>query len=418
MMRPRTRWRAAPWQLYALALPALLRPPLSLTRAQVSGVESSATAADGATLALFGADTARFNGQARRLLIEGQRTNSHSNPRGEGAVVGTPGTVPTGWAFDALNGLSTAIVATGAMGGIPYVDVRFSGTTTSTFAVLRFSAPIATSTGQTWSQSTRLALVGGSRANINSLCLSIRGNASMSVNEGPNVGALSATEWRLETFTSTTVLATTIAAGLALLFNSGVAIDITVRIGGVQIENAAFASSLILPPVGTPGASTRGADIVTATLASLGVPASGACTVLWSGVVPVLPPAGSGNFHLLHLDAGDNNNRVVAFITAGSSNLSFGRTTAGVFSGGSVGAISAATAFRFGVTIDGAGRGAMSLNGGAASVITGAPTNYTTLRLGATAVGENMHGETAAFRVLPYVLSDTDLAAAVAAMPT
>ena len=78
-----------------LVAPSVLSNPLTLSRAQTGGVQSSAIADNGSSVALYGADTPRFTGSAQRLLIEGQRTNSIRNPRCEGAVAGTPGTAPT-----------------------------------------------------------------------------------------------------------------------------------------------------------------------------------------------------------------------------------------------------------------------------------------------------------------------------------
>lgn len=58
-----------------LVQPGAISPLLTFSRAQGVGVQSSALGLDGATLGFFGADTPRFQGAARRLLIEGARTN-------------------------------------------------------------------------------------------------------------------------------------------------------------------------------------------------------------------------------------------------------------------------------------------------------------------------------------------------------
>jgi hypothetical protein len=59
----------------AFVRPGVLRSPFVISRAQTTGVESSAINGANAGLTLYGADVPRFNGPAQRLLIEGQCTN-------------------------------------------------------------------------------------------------------------------------------------------------------------------------------------------------------------------------------------------------------------------------------------------------------------------------------------------------------
>lgn len=57
------------------------------------------------------------------------RTNSIRNNSNVGAVVGTPGTLPTQWAAFTTGGLNPATVAgIGTEFGLPYIDLRFYGT--------------------------------------------------------------------------------------------------------------------------------------------------------------------------------------------------------------------------------------------------------------------------------------------------
>jgi hypothetical protein len=82
------------------------------------------------------------------------------------------------------------------------------------------------------------------------------------------------------------------------------------------------------------------------------------------------------------------------------------------------GTMTPGTPFRAGLTHNGAGRAAFSVNGAAAQAVTGAPTAFTKLHLGNNAAGTApMFGETLLLRVLPEGLSDSALAAAVAALP-
>jgi hypothetical protein len=108
--------------------PNLLRG-LTLTRAQLSGVQAAAIGADGVSWDVFGADTPRFAGAARRLVMEGQRTNHLPNPRAEGIVSGTPGSTAAQWgAYGAPTGITRSIVGTGQEDGIDYVDIQYAGT--------------------------------------------------------------------------------------------------------------------------------------------------------------------------------------------------------------------------------------------------------------------------------------------------
>lgn len=46
-----------------------------------------------------------------------------------GAIVGDPGTLPTGWAFDGSGLITRQILGTGTQNGIPYIDIKFSSAT-------------------------------------------------------------------------------------------------------------------------------------------------------------------------------------------------------------------------------------------------------------------------------------------------
>jgi hypothetical protein len=198
---------------------------------------------------------------------------------------------------------------------------------------------------------------------------------------------------------------------------SGDAIDATVRFYAPQLELGPFASTPILPPVGTPGASTRGTDILTAPLGSLDIADNGACTVLWRGVVNVI---GAGDTQTIAgIDDGTENNRHdMRLSLAGFPQIV--RFTGGVLAAAtpSGGPFSPNATIRAGMTIDGLGRLAASFNGGAVTAVTGGPTSGLTLfnhGISRAAV-RPLWGETHTLTVLPRVLSDADLQAAVAAL--
>ncbi len=178
-----------------------------------------------------------------------------------------------------------------------------------------------------------------------------------------------------------------------------------------QLEQAPFASSPVLPPVGTPGASTRGADLVMATLASLGVGANGACTVVGTAMFPQAAPAATDQT-LLQIDAGADTNRYRVRMLPGSLDINAGGTNAGSpINATTLGAVTAGVVFRFGVSVDGSGRIAASLNGAAAQTAAGLPTSgLTTIRVGNNAAAKGaMFGEVGTVRVLPFAVSDAEL---------
>jgi hypothetical protein len=210
----------------------------------------------------------------RGLLAEEQRTNQIRNPRAEGATVGTIGSggvLPTNWGRYATAGLSSAVVAAGTESGIPYCDIRWWGTATGTASATCFPEPatvIAGSIGQSWTASVFCALVGGSLAGASSgpALNVIEYTATGIYVIGTGVGftpiaAALATQRRSYTRVLTGDTTNFVGTTIATTFPTGAVVDFTLRIGVPQLEQGAFASSPILPPAGTPAASTRAADI-------------------------------------------------------------------------------------------------------------------------------------------------------------
>lgn len=406
-----------------------LRSPAALSRAQ-TGAEALALGADGATWSGFVAHAPRFQGLAARLLIEGQRTNGIRNPRAAGAVAGAPGTLPTNWTGStAADGIARQVVGTGVEAGIPYLDIRFSGTPTATGSGVNArpetAGAIAAASGQTWTSSFFLRLVAGSLANItvNRQLGEFQGATFLVATQSaitPTAAPLAAQRFQ-HTRTLNNASTNAVAESIFLTYTVGLAIDVTLRIGAPQIEQGAFASSPILPPVGAPAAATRGGDLLTAPLSGLGIGAGGTCTVLLSAMIPQLAPAGVHQA-ILQLDDGSDANRLLLRHQAGGASLVANRVTAGVAGAGvTAGSIAPGTPFRAGIACNGAGRIAASLEGAAAVAQTGGPTSGLTRLLvgssGATGGAEALFGEIGTLRVLPYALADAALAAAVAALP-
>jgi hypothetical protein len=208
---------------------------------------------------------------AQGLLIEEQRTNSIRNNTMQGAVAGTPGTAPTNWStFTALTGLTREIVGTGTESGITYIDVRVSGTPSAAgLFLINFESNTqnVASNGQSWSGSTYCKLQAGSLTGISSLVLrtsaldaALVEVSTTSQTFTPTTAALSTQ--RISANHTNTSASTAYEIVYLRVFLSGVAIDITLRIGLPQLELGAFATSVI-PTTTT--ALTRNADVASMT---------------------------------------------------------------------------------------------------------------------------------------------------------
>jgi hypothetical protein len=185
-------------------------------------------------------------------------TNQIRNNSMQGAVVGTPGTLPTNWSVSIANGLSTNVVGSGTLNGVDYIDVQISGTTTGVNYLLLFEATnlIAAAQNQIWTGSAFFALIAGSLANLSvSIDLDERGPGGGHLTFNVSATTIVPTATTLPRYfnTATLSIATTafVSPGLFLGFNNGVAINFTLRIGWPQLEQGGAAT----PPIRTTGAA-------------------------------------------------------------------------------------------------------------------------------------------------------------------
>ncbi|WP_395175530.1 hypothetical protein [Roseibium alexandrii] len=133
------------------------------------------------------------------------------------------------------NGVSSSLVGSGEENGLPYIDVRFQGTTTGGFHVAYFEIFLGTSViGQDMVQSVYTKLVGGSTNNITNIVHRCEPSATTVKDDTP----ISLTDELVRTYETETAVNqdTNNSYGIALTFSSGVAIDITIRIAAPQIE--------------------------------------------------------------------------------------------------------------------------------------------------------------------------------------
>jgi hypothetical protein len=272
---------------------------------------------------------------AQGLLIEEQRTNSIRNNTMQGAVAGTPGTLPTNWAVSNLGTLATAVIGTGTENGITYIDLKISGTTSTTGGQINFEAITATAAAvsQTWTHSTYCTLAAGSMTNVTSIGVNIGEYdvGSSFLAQGSQTFTPTAANLNVSRRTLTRTLSNASTAyirpWIAVNFSSGVAIDITLRIGLPQLEQGAFATSVI-PTTTT--ALTRNADVASMTGTNFSSWYNQTEGTLFSEVA-LNGLSTTANQNAWQLSDGTTSNRVALYrqSAAISTGLSFGTTING-----------------------------------------------------------------------------------------
>ncbi|MFC4166670.1 hypothetical protein [Teichococcus aestuarii] len=357
------------------------------------------------------ADTPRFHGPARRLLVEAGRTNSLRNPRCEGAAAGT---LPSTWS---LQGSPANLVLLGpaVLNGIPGFQLQVSGTGNGLNTALTFDADtsVPTTATEIWAASFFVALTGGSLAGLSNIQLSIRtagGTASpssLAVSPGATLARPSLT----------TVMGSG-TTGLVPRFyftqNAGAAINATFFLGAPQLERGEVATSPVLPPAGAPAASSRSADApIWSPPGGLG----GAGTVVVAGMLPNAAAFGASQ-GLLQIDDGTDANRLLIRNTSGGSEIfgvvdSGGATLAALPGGNMV----PGTPFRAALAWA-QGEVAFCLNGGTVqSAAVTPPAGLVRMLVGhaSTALNRAANGEVALIDHRPLRLPDAMLQAVSAA---
>jgi hypothetical protein len=313
-----------------------LSPQITFTRASTATFFNSS-----GTLTSASNDVARFDFNpstlaAQGLLIEESRTNSIRNNTMQDAVAGTPGTAPTNWLLPTpSNGLSRQIVGAGTENGINYVDIKYSGTTSApslTALYWETTTGVAASSGQTWTNSVYVAVVGGSTANITAVVVGMDENNSGgsflvggSTTFTPSSGALAGKRY---SHTRTLNNASTAFVWPYVFFSyaSGAAIDITLRIGLPQLEQGAFATSVI-PTTTT--ALTRSQDrAVVNTLAPWYNSVAGTIYAEFA----LTQPVSGGNQFLARVSDNSYNNSIVDNVN-GTGFATTATSSGGVFDG-------------------------------------------------------------------------------------
>jgi hypothetical protein len=190
------------------------------------------------------------------------------NSAAAGAVVGTPGTLPTNWWQNNNTGFAASVAATGIDSGMDYIDLLFSGTSPSNGSQININLEavgvIAAASGQTWVGSVFWKLSGGSTTNVSAFNLGLLGVSAGSVVEAfYNATTFPGASWQRLIATGTLANATTtsIYSGLAVTMSAG-PINFTLRLAWPQLERGSIASPPQRTVAGTVGVNSVG-EIVT-----------------------------------------------------------------------------------------------------------------------------------------------------------
>lgn len=262
----RTTEMLADWER-ALGLPDVCYPNFQFSRA------SRGWYFDGAgVLREAAVDEPRylFDAQGNRteaVLVEAAATNFVANARLGGAVVGTPGTLPTGFTVAGAPLALAEVTFTGTEDGLACVELRIAGTlgaatdldiafttTTATPAVVAdvftgsfFWRLISGTAPTNWRMRFEEYSSGGALLVGNQVDLVAATNAAL---RGQRVSSA---------YTVGNASAAFLRHVMRLRFAAG-AVNTTLRLAVPQLERGAVATSPILNPVGAPAATTRAAD--------------------------------------------------------------------------------------------------------------------------------------------------------------
>jgi hypothetical protein len=202
------------------------------------------------------------------LLVEPAATNSIRNNSMQGAVTGTPGTLPTNWQelTPSPAGLTREIIAIGTESGVDYIEARFSGTATSTGLnfVFEQNTQIAAVASQQWTNSCFVRVVSAPNPPVNYGLGMVQRNsggefiATQNTIITPNSSLLRYSSNYALTPANTAFVTPFINATIV----SGSTYDFTIRIGWPQMEQGSVATSPIRT---TTAAATRNADVISKT---------------------------------------------------------------------------------------------------------------------------------------------------------
>jgi hypothetical protein len=272
---------------------------------------------------------------SRGMLVEEARTNAIRNNSMQGAVVGSPGTLPTNWSYNpAITGVTCSVVGLGTESGIDYIDLRFNGVASGVGnlnVAFDNNFTIAGTNNQVWASSAFITRSGGSNTNIAAggfslfLDMFAAGSSYLST-VVPIAGITPAAGVLGQNRISGVVLlnqptSATLNTYLSLAIAAAGAVDITVRIGWPQLEltpSTVAANDFATSPIRTTGSAVaRSPDAVTLT----SPPGFGAAYSMYAQGTPQAPAAYGAAQNLLELSAGSSNRVILRRQAASGHNL-------------------------------------------------------------------------------------------------
>lgn len=238
------------------------------------------------------------------LSIWEQRTNSIRNSTMQGAIAGTPGTLPTNWIEGMTAGLTVNVIGTGVTSGIAYIDLELTGNATGSITIQQEgNQSVAAAQGQNWASSMFVALVGGSLTNLSSWSVGAteRDASGAQLSGGYGQTFTPASLARIVATGTLTNASTAFIAPKISVSTAG-AIEATIRIGGPQLEgtNVTFASPLC--PTSTVAVTCHG-DVISATQTI------GASYTTFASGVPAAPAAAPNTQFMFAISDGGLTNR-------------------------------------------------------------------------------------------------------------
>ena len=273
-------------------------------------------------------------------LIEPTATNSIRNNTMVGAAAGSPGTPPTNWSTYVVgSGVTSSIVATGTENGISYIDIQCTGTATSASQLQVYpdtTTGISASIGQTWTTSFFTKLSGGSSSGVSSTGIYINEESSSGTYLSGGFTAFTLSSTALGTArnvasrTLSNLSVARVQPYIQVNISNGSTVNFTIRIGMPQMEQSAFATSVIAT---SSAAVARAADVYNQQPASFvdgtGTLQFAAANTARDDHNPASPYAELGNLIEPAVTNAFSNNMMVGAVAADGVE----RTTSGTFSG-------------------------------------------------------------------------------------